>query len=614
MQIQKYALALLVSATSLTSGFIFPSTKSSFGLGKSQSCSAIFSEVDNETAEPPIEAVPEAVTEAVPEAVTEAVPEAVTEAVPEAVTDESSTSDSVEDTSESEGDGSEETTSSADEAKVEAPTFTVYLSNLPYTTVRQDVDDMFAEFGKVNKVTLPKRKMDDGCRGFAFIDMENEGDMEKAILGVNEKQLGGRPLTAKKSVPKEELPSRQKRDRKTRATPERLYVGNLPYGVSEEEVKEMFKENAGGVEAKELFLVKDRDGKDRGFGFVTLDSEELVQPTIDLLDGFIFAGRRLAVRRPNPEGVKAKKGKDFNENTSRIYFGNLSFDTTTKTMRSLFEEHGQVLNLYVNEDFATKASRGYGFAQMPKEDALVAIEALNGLDIDGRDIKVCIAAEKMEKLRIYVGSLSFNTEEEGIRSVFGEYGEIYSVFLPEDSNYGGHRGFAILTMSVEDGHQAIKELNGIELDGRTIQVNIAQPKGSAKPVTKIYIGNLDFDTPEEALKDMFAEYGEVKSCILPEDKDFGGSRGFGFVQMDEDSAKAAMEGLDGADLDGRNIRVTLADGGRKNRRDDEFDQDDGYDNNDGYNDNGDDNNSDDNNGADDNGAADNGDDNNGDDF
>merc|ERR1712032_942392 len=126
------------------------------------------------------------------------------------------------------------------------------------------------------------------------------------------------------------------------------------------------------------------------------------------------------------------------------------------------------------------------------------------------------------------------------------------VFLPKDNNYGGHRGFAIITMPVEEGKRAIEELDETELDGRRIQVNVAQPKGSTKPITKIYVGNLDFDTPEEAITDLFADYGEVKSCVLPEDKDFGGSRGFGFIQMDADSAKTAIEELDGIELDGRN--------------------------------------------------------------
>jgi len=584
MQIQKYALALLVSS-SLSAAFVFPSTRTSFGLGQSRSCSVIFSEVGNEIAEASPEGSPEAATE-VP-VIENDVSE---EVVADATSDESTASTPVEDSSESEAvveatetvtsdEGSEETTPAV--VVPPAPKFTVYISNLPYTSVEKDIEDLFSEFGEVRKVTVPMRKTDDGCRGFAFIDMATEEEMEKAIEEVNARELGGRVLTAKKSLPKERVPKQKKRE--TRVTPERLYLGNLPYGVTEQEIRDLFSENADGVGVTDMFLVKDSDGKDRGFGFVTLENEESVQPTIDSLDGFVFSGRRLAVRRPNPEGVKGVGGKGKVE-SQRIYFGNLSFDTTTATVRTLFEEHGTVLNLYVNEDYATKASRGYGFAQMPKEDAEKAIEALNGVELEGRELKVCIAAEKVSKLRIYVGSLSFDTDEDAIRSIFEEYGEVFSVILPQDSSTGGTRGFSIITMPVDAGKLAIKELDGLELDGRTIQVNEAQPKGFQSSTTKLYIGNLDFDTPEEAVRDIFADYGEVKSCVLPEDKDFGGSRGFGFVTMEKESAQSALAELDGVELDGRNIRVSEADGGRNNKGNNNSDgyAEDNSNNSDGY--------------------------------
>ena len=254
----------------------------------------------------------------------------------------------------------------------------------------------------------------------------------------------------------------------------------------------------------------------------------------------------------------------------RIYFGNLSFETTDETMRSLFEQHGKVLNLFINQDFATGNSRGYGFAQMLKEDAPKAIEALNGVEVDGREIRVTVSEDKVDKVKIYCGSLSFDSTEETIRELFSSYGQVFSIYLPEDKQYGGSRGFAIVTMAAEGGAKAIDELDGVEVDGRKIRVNEAKPKGStASTTTKIYVGNLDFDTTVDTLRDAFAEYGVVKDCTLPEDRDFGGSRGFGFVVMDSEDAKVALAELDGVELDGRVIRVTEADGRRGGRRNDD---------------------------------------------
>jgi len=73
---------------------------------------------------------------------------------------------------------------------------------------------------------------------------------------------------------------------------------------------------------------------------------------------------------------------------------------------------------------------------------------------------------------------------------------------------------------------------------------------------KLYVGNLSFNMTEDSLKDAFSPYGEVQSVKIIMDRDTGRSRGFGFVEMD--NADSALEALNGTDLDGRNIRVSIA--------------------------------------------------------
>ena len=75
----------------------------------------------------------------------------------------------------------------------------------------------------------------------------------------------------------------------------------------------------------------------------------------------------------------------------------------------------------------------------------------------------------------------------------------------------------------------------------------------------IYVGNLSFDTKDENLRAAFAEYGQVESARVIEDRDSGQSRGFGFVEMnDEGEAKAAIDALNGTDLAGRTLTVNVA--------------------------------------------------------
>ncbi len=75
---------------------------------------------------------------------------------------------------------------------------------------------------------------------------------------------------------------------------------------------------------------------------------------------------------------------------------------------------------------------------------------------------------------------------------------------------------------------------------------------------RIYVGNLPFRTSAEELRDIFAEHGEVNDCVIPTDRDSGRSRGFGFVDMEDDDGKNAISALDGYDLDGRQLRVNEA--------------------------------------------------------
>ncbi|MEO9885614.1 MAG: RNA-binding protein [Balneola sp.] len=75
----------------------------------------------------------------------------------------------------------------------------------------------------------------------------------------------------------------------------------------------------------------------------------------------------------------------------------------------------------------------------------------------------------------------------------------------------------------------------------------------------IYVGNLSYGVSDDNLREVFEAYGEVSSCKVITDKYSGRSKGFGFVEMDNDSeAQAAIDQLEGAEIDGREVRVNEA--------------------------------------------------------
>jgi RNA recognition motif-containing protein len=79
--------------------------------------------------------------------------------------------------------------------------------------------------------------------------------------------------------------------------------------------------------------------------------------------------------------------------------------------------------------------------------------------------------------KLYVGNLSFNTTENDLNDTFAAYGTVTEANLMMDRTTGRPRGFGFVTMSsAEEANKAIEALNGKEMDGRALTVNVARPR------------------------------------------------------------------------------------------------------------------------------------------
>jgi len=77
-------------------------------------------------------------------------------------------------------------------------------------------------------------------------------------------------------------------------------------------------------------------------------------------------------------------------------------------------------------------------------------------------------------------------------------------------------------------------------------------------MTKLYVGNLPFSATEDAVRAVFSKHGTVEKVSLIADRDTGRPRGFAFVEMSNADASRAMQALNGADMDGRALKVNEA--------------------------------------------------------
>jgi len=98
----------------------------------------------------------------------------------------------------------------------------------------------------------------------------------------------------------------------------KLYVGNLDYGTTEEELKTHFEQK--GIQTKSVTLIKDKyTGRAKGFGFVEVESEDAIQKAVEAMDGQDFKGRKLTVNKAKPPRERSG-GSGFGGGSRRSRF------------------------------------------------------------------------------------------------------------------------------------------------------------------------------------------------------------------------------------------------------------------------------------------------------
>lgn len=169
--------------------------------------------------------------------------------------------------------------------------------------------------------------------------------------------------------------------------------------------------------------------------------------------------------------------------------------------------------------------------------------------------------------KLYFGNLPYLCDSAQLAGIVQQYGtpELVEVLYNRDT--GKSRGFAFVTMSsVEDCNAVIENLDGSEYGGRTLRVNFADKPKKRVPLYpetehKLFVGNLSWSATSESLYQAFQEYGKVVGARVLYDGETGKSRGYGFVCYSTRSEmEKALEQLNGVELEGREMRVSLAEG------------------------------------------------------
>ena len=186
-----------------------------------------------------------------------------------------------------------------------APGCRLFIGGLSRDAEEDEVREMFKKHGRVTDFALMR---DDGgnLRGFGFITFKSKEMADAAIAALNGQRIKGRRIGVRDAdAPRDEKPKRAPRPQGAR-----LYVGNLPFKATEDDLSALFKDHCDTVHVQ---WATDKSGRKKAFAFVTIQPESKGEEVVGKLNGSDFMGRNIKVDVSKPQN-RDNKGKSGGNN------------------------------------------------------------------------------------------------------------------------------------------------------------------------------------------------------------------------------------------------------------------------------------------------------------
>lgn len=483
--------------------------------------------------------------------------------------------------------------------KIESSTeFTVKLRGVPFKVREQQVREFMVP---LKPVAIRFSKNSDGRNsGYVYVDLRSEAEVERA-LRLNKDYMGGRYVEVfrvnnfknNKRFVKENIKEknfiRELRDDEEEedvAESGRLFIRNLPYTCTEDDLKELFIKH--GPLSDVHFPTDSLTKKPTGFAFVTYMIPENAVSALAQMDGHVFQGRILHVmasrlrkeksdQEPNVPGSSSyKKQKDAKDKavSSSSHNWNTLFLGTSAVADAIAQKYNttksQVLDHESEGSLAVRMALGE--TQIVQETRQFLLD--NGVSLDS----FSQAAGQRSNSVILVKNLPSGVQVEDLEALFSPHGSLGRVLLPPS-------GLTAIVEFLEptEAKRAFMKLAytkfqhvPLYLEWAPVAVFTTPRTPKAAPVTEdaaaektakeeeedddddddeeeslpgstLFIKNLNFSTTEETLRETFSKCGVVKVCTISKKRDKTGkllSMGYGFVQYKTpEAAQKAMRQL-----------------------------------------------------------------------
>uniref|UniRef100_A0A9J7XVI8 Polyadenylate-binding protein n=1 Tax=Cyprinus carpio carpio TaxID=630221 RepID=A0A9J7XVI8_CYPCA len=317
-----------------------------------------------------------------------------------------------------------------------------------------------------------------------------------------------------------------------------LYVGDLHPDITEAMLYEKFSP-AGPV----LSIRVCRDMITRrslGYAYVNFQQPADAERALDTMNFDVVKGKPIRIMWSQRDPSLRKSG------VGNVFIKNLDKSIDNKALYDTFSAFGNILSCKVVCD--ENGSKGYAFVHFETQDAADrAIEKMNGMLLNDRKVFVGrfksrkereaeMGAKAKEFTNVYIKNFGEDMDDQRLKELFDKYGKTLSVKVMTDPT-GKSRGFGFVSYEKhEDANKAVEEMNGMELNGKTVFVGRAQKKMERQAELKrkfeqlkqerisryqgvnLYIKNLDDTIDDEKLRKEFSPFGSITSAkVMLED-------------------------------------------------------------------------------------------------
>lgn len=255
----------------------------------------------------------------------------------------------------------------------------IFIGGLPRDVTDEDLRDLCESFGEVYEIRLVKDKDRKENKGFAFIVFTTEEAAQKAVEDIQDKDYKGKTLRCSLSQVKH-----------------RLFIGNVPKSLAEEELKRIFEGIGPGVENIECFKDPQNPSRNRGFVFIDYYNNACADYARQKMSksSFKVDGSSLTVSWADP---KNSSDASAAAQVKAIYVKNLPENVTSEKLKEIFDKHGEITKVVLPPSKAGQ-KRDFGFIHFTeRSSALKAVKGTEKYEIDGNALEVSLAKPQSDR-------------------------------------------------------------------------------------------------------------------------------------------------------------------------------------------------------------------------